>query len=547
MASILTSLCACSKPAVPVGPQEDNAPTFKVAMGIVDITPDRDVYLDGYEAHDETSLAKYPDNFTTDLKARILIVDNGADRLVFLNVEMIFSGAEFGSHTMSQYTRDAIAEICHTSHENILMSNTHTHQSYQILGDAEEERILEAVKAVYARLVPAKIGTTTVNTAFGMSRGGNYTANADEPYDSLMSIIRFDNAETGVPIGLIYAVPMHNTMFGNGPGLKIKHNLLNCEFTGYASRAIEASLAEKNPDFTAMHIDGFYGNATCYANGKYYAESLAEMEKNGKAFAREILAGYEQIETKRITGEIRTALVTDGIPTNKTDQEFRKQFGDYDDMPLYLTLGAFGEIGFVGVNFEPFSVLGSRLKAESPYRTLIPAGNVNGWKGYIPTKEVVAKHKKGFYQAECVPTKTPFDEDGEEAFYEKTLKAVCDLNGVALERIPFTDSGAQKVGKTTVYSYELTAPEALNKLVISFGQEARTDCADDFDLMVFDAKGEMVFSKNYKGNSVNYLGEFLDGVEVSKVTIAVRSRYQGSRASSSELAPQVYGIRFVKR
>ena len=549
MLSLLTSLCACGQldDVTPGNVEKDNSPTFKIAMAIADITPNRDVYLDGYEAHDASSLAKYPDNFTTDLKARILVVDNGTDRLVFVNLEMIFSGSGVGYNNLSEYALDAIAEACQTTRENVLLSNTHNHQANQFLGDVEEENILNAVKEAYARLAPAKIGTTTVNTEFGMSRGGNYTVDENEPYDSLMSIIRFDNAETGEPIGLIYSVPMHGTMFGNGPGLKAKHNLLNCEFTGYTSRAIEASMAEKNPNFAAMHINGFYGNATPFANGKYYAESEKEMAQNGAAFAKEILKGYNTIETKRVTGEIVTNLVKEGIPTNKTNQEFRKQFGDYDNMPLYVTLGAFGDIGFVGVNYEPFSIIGARLKAESPYRTLMPAGNVNGWNGYIPTKEVFAKYEKGVVQAECGPSKSPFDADGEEAFYTKVLDSVCDMAGVTLERVPMEKTGVQDMGKTAVYTYELSGGATLDKLVISFGQDLRTDCAQDFDLMAFNSAGEMVFSKTYEGSTVNYLGEFLDGAEVAKVTLAVRTRYGSGKEGVAELDPQLYGIQFTAK
>ena len=425
--SIAVSFCACGQMEDPL---QEEPPTFQVAMAVVDITPDYDVYLDGYENHDEWSLAKYRDNFTTDLNARILIVDNGTDRLVFLNFEMVFAGAEFTSTNMSVETLEAIAEACQTNKDNVLFSNTHNHQANMKLGEREEKNVLQAVKAAYARLTPAKIGSTTVNTQFGMSRGGNYTANENEPYDSLMSIIRFDNAETGEPIGLIYSVPMHGTMFGNGPDLRVRHNLLNCEFTGYTSRAIEASMAEENAFFTAMHVNGFYGNATPYANGKYYADSLEEMQSNGQAFAKEILAGYQTIETKRMTGSIKTDLVLDELTFDTNDQLVRWEYGRDGVIPMRVKVGAFGNIGYVGVNFEPFSIIGARLKAESPYRTLMLAGAVNGGNGYIPTKEVFAKQAMGIYQGECLPNKTPFNAETEEIFYTKVLDAVCNLADV---------------------------------------------------------------------------------------------------------------------
>lgn len=540
--SVLLSLCACTQPEEPA---QEQPPAFRVAMAVADITPDYDVYLDGYENHDEWSLAKYPDNFTTDLNARILIVDNGTDRLVFLNFEMVFAGAEFTGNNLSVETLEAIAEVCQTKKENVLFSNTHNHQANMKLGEQEEGNLLQAVKEAYARLAVAKIGTTAVNTEFGMSRGGNYTVNEQEPYDSLMSVIRFDNAQTGEPIGLIYSVPMHGTMFGNGPDLRVRHNLLNCEFTGYTSRAIEESMAADNPFFTAMHMNGFFGNATPYANGKYYADSLEEMQSNGQAFAEEILAGYHKIETKLMSGSIETELVLDELTFDTNDQLVRWEYGRDGVIPMRVKVGAFGDIGYVGVNFEPFSIIGARLKAESPYRTLLLAGAVNGGNGYIPTKEVFAKEAMGIYQGECLPNKTPFNADTEEIFYNKVLGAVCDLADVTPERFYMESDGVKAMGTSAVYMYTLNEPTSLDKLVISFGQNLRTDCAQDFDLMVFNADGKMVFSKTYEGNTVNYLGEFLDGAEVATVTVAVRSRYGSGKNGILELDPQLYGIRFT--
>ena len=63
--------------------------------------------------------------------------------------------------------------------------------------------------------------------------------------------------------------------------------------------------------------------------------------------------------------------------------------------------------------------------------------------------------------------------------------------------------------------------------------------------MVFNAAGEKVFSKSYEGSTVNYLGEFLDGAEVTKVTLAVRTRYGTGKDGVGELNPQLYGIQFT--
>ena len=45
----------------------------------------------------------------------------------------------------------------------------------------------------------------------------------------------------------------------------------------------------------------------------------------------------------------------------------------------------------------------------------------------------------------------------------------------------------------------------------------------------------------------NYLGEFLDGAEVAKVTLAVRTRYGSGKEGVAELDPQLYGIQFTAK
>ena len=214
---------------------------------------------------------------------------------------------------------------------------------------------------------------------------------------------------------------------------------------------------------------------------------------------------------------------------------------------MRVKVGAFGDIGYVGVNFEPFSIIGARLKAESPYRTLLPAGAVNGGNGYIPTKEVFAKQAMGIYQGECVPSKTPFNADTEEVFYAKVLDAVCDLAEVKLERVALKQTDLKDMGAAAVYMYTLETPVKLDKLVVSFGQNLRTDCAQDFELTAYNATGDKVYSKTYEGSTVNYLGEFLDEKEVDTVTLVVYSRYGSGKVGILELNPQLYGIRFIEK
>ena len=181
-------------------------------------------------------------------------------------------------------------------------------------------------------------------------------------------------------------------------------------------------------------------------------------------------------------------------------------------MPLYMSVAAFEDIEFIGVNYEPFSIIGARLKAEAPFETVLPASNVHGWRGYIPTKETYESHAV-IGEAECSPGKTPFDASAEEVLYEKALNALCDLAGVSLTRIPFQRDQSQD--GTGVVAFSLENAQAMDRLVISFGQQARIDCASEFEVFVFDEAGDLCKSESFTNNSVNYLGINLDDKSLS--------------------------------
>lgn len=534
LATVL-SLCACGA--------QKTAATYRVAMAVADITPDRDVYLQGYEPEGPKSMANYPQDFTSDINARVLIVDNGEDRMVLLHMEIISSSAGAGDYNISEEAVDAIATICGTTSDKVLLSNSHSHQSYMHLTQREEKSIIEAVKAASQRLVPAKIGVSQVCTKFGISRGSDYSIDKTQPYDSLMDVIRFDNALTGEPIGCIYAVPMHNTMFGNGT--EVNHDKLSCEFTGYASRAVEAAMAEQNPNFVAMHVNGFYGNAGPYIDGRWRAGTAEKLQENGATFGQEILEAFNNTQTVPALGTITTADAEGTLPIRP---DYQGNFGDLDEMPLVVTMGAFGDIAYVGVNYEPYSVLAAKLKAESPYKVLMPASIINGWKGYLPTEEAVALHEGGDYQAECGHDKSPFDEAAEKPFYNQVLTAVCNMAGVSLNRVASTAGAVQTQEGNAVYTFTMEEATELDKLVISFGQSARTDCAMDFTLQALNANGKEVWSQSYSGNSTNYRGEFMDGAEVATVVMTVSTRFgsdmEPTTEGIAELQPQVWGICF---
>lgn len=51
----------------------------------------------------------------------------------------------------------------------------------------------------------------------------------------------------------------------------------------------------------------------------------------------------------------------------------------------------FGNVAFVGLPGEPFTDIGGRIKARSPFAMTIPCCNTNGSEGYFPTDDALTE------------------------------------------------------------------------------------------------------------------------------------------------------------
>ena len=533
---------------------------MRAAMRKVDITPTHDVYTDGYSP----SLAKYPENFNSDLMARILVIEDDSTRAVHLNLEIVYAGFGFN---LTEKFRDDIAAACDTTPDQIIVSNTHNHQAMPTLDADQENKIINTAREMCKHLAPVAIGADIIGTKYGTSRSPNYNIDPDGPYDNAMTVIRFDNADTNEPMGLIYSVPIHNTMYGNGPGNKEHWDQFTCEFTGYTSRYIERAKKSDNENFTAMHINGFYGNSGPLYNDLYYATTIPELKTAGEALGAEVLGCYENIVSEMSSGSVYSGYSEDRmLRTNPVDRRFVEHFRHaeafppkfvpsanddfpvkivtsvYDAFPVKIVTSVFGECIFVGVNYEAFSITGAHLKAESPYRYVLPAANVNGWWGYIPTKEVF---NNGRFEKECQPWKTGFTEDTEALFYSYLIDTVCQERGVSLSRTPSTPSQPVSEDGCVVYSFDFSEEITPDKLVVSFGQKARSDCASRFSLELYDNKGSFVHKETVSDNSVNYLGFFLENVSFSQAKVIVEEVYGGG--DINRLPISVHGVHFTKK
>jgi hypothetical protein len=56
---------------------------------------------------------------------------------------------------------------------------------------------------------------------------------------------------------------------------------------------------------------------------------------------------------------------------------------------LNIVCVGFGDVAFVGLPGEPFTEIGRRIKAGSPFAMTIPCCNANGSEGYLPTDDAL--------------------------------------------------------------------------------------------------------------------------------------------------------------
>ena len=512
---------------------------LRAAMAATDITPSCDVYLEGYEEHGELSLAHCPQDFTSDLKARVLILDNGEDRLVMVNLELLFADVKYQYGTLSDTFSDKVAAICGTVPGNVLLSNTHTHHAPRQLAFDQEERILQAVQQAYDRLTPAVIRVGCVHTAFGVSRSRDYGIDVTRAYDDALTVLRVDAAD-GTSIGLAFNVPIHNTLYGHGPDLKKNRHLLNCEFTGYACRYLESQLGD---DFVAMHINGFYGNSGPIFRGEYYAPTLEDLKQAGADFGKEIQVGWENADQLLQAGPAVFTFREGLLATSQDNRAFAPCFGDFDREQVLIHAGAFGELATVAVNYEPFSMIGARLKAEAPFKTLLPAAGM-GWRGYIPTKETWQANKLQ-KEVECQPIKTPLTESAEEEFYSMLLQTVCDLKNVTSKRTEAEYVKTQRNYSAVDYLFRFTAPVQADKLVVSFGQFSRTDCASRFTITAGNANWEQNWQ--ISDFSAGYLGVFPENTSVEWIRLSVEERYLYGTNGIDRLSPVIWAVSYDRK
>jgi len=93
--------------------------------------------------------------------------------------------------------------------------------------------------------------------------------------------------------------------------------------------------------------------------------------------------------------------------------------------PLEIVVARFGDVGFVGMPFEPFVETGLKIKREAALPYVLTCGYTDGSYGYIPDADGVddLEYMSGSYRYR--QERPPYKAPGGDACAEEALKIIC--------------------------------------------------------------------------------------------------------------------------
>ena len=353
----------------------------------VDITPAADAALQmsGYGGRTEGHKGIH-DN----LYARAVVLDDGASLAAIVTADVIGF-----SHALWDKISGRIAQETGIPRENILLAGVHTHGAPALAGlygggtDEKrvaytakvEEGVLEAVRQAKASLQPARFGAgegkayVSINrrarTADGTIRLG---FNPEGPSDKTVAVVKFETL-SGEPIAIFSNYAVHGVAMG-------QRNLeITGDVPGATSRFVEQHYGGK---VVAPWTSGAAGDQnTIYGPGTEFGP-VADL---GRVLGEEVIRVAGEIKTSprvALRGAQRVVNCPGQRAVARPRPDRGYDFQDADPVAIRLSLLMVNHVALAGVSGEVLSMIGQRLKKESPFAHTIMVTHCNGSSGYLP-------------------------------------------------------------------------------------------------------------------------------------------------------------------
>jgi hypothetical protein len=313
-----------------------------------------------------------------------------------------------------------IEEETSISQERLLLVATHTHGAPTLRYGVEEgdpaqvdytldleKQVLRAVKIARENLEPVRVSQGKGRANINMNRrartdvGGWWLGyNPDGPSDKTVHVIKVDSTN-GKPLALLVNYGVHGTVMGQD----------NREVTGDLP-GVTANLVEEylGNGAVALWTSGTAGDQSpIYRWKEDFDDSMGSLMTLGRILSEEVIrvaAEAAPVKGASIRGARETVMCPGQKrigPVFQRDDDY--QFEDADPVEIRLSLLMINNIAIAGVSGELFTLVGQRVKEESPYSSTMVVTHCNGSAaGYLPDDEAydqvsyeisVAKVKRG--------------------------------------------------------------------------------------------------------------------------------------------------------
>lgn len=392
---------------------------LRVGAARIDITPSPDALPSPYRG------------ILDPVYARAIVIDNGDVELALVTVDVISLNDASFSRVSAEVER-----ATGIPRDRQLIAGTGTHSvpsGGPGQGDAPspvmgliESRVVEAVVSAQARLRPARMtfgeGLSWINVQRDRIdpetrrwwEGPDY----EGPSDKSVGVLSFTETD-GTPIAAYYNYGVFNVITG-------MLDLVSGDVSGAASRYIEEATGE---DFVAAFALGAHGDQNpIFFNQTFELRELriqdyaargediriampppggVGLDRSNPRVARlmdqqrqvnsalGLMLGEEVLRVMRDSPPgvaqapihvARGETVCPGrIRTNEGRGGVAGTYRDGDPVVVRYGLTLIGDVAIGSVNGAPYSQIGSRLKAESPFTRTMLLTRANGYVGYMPT------------------------------------------------------------------------------------------------------------------------------------------------------------------
>jgi len=412
-------LAACALAGViSATPSIGQAGQFRAAVVKTDITPDKSVWLLGYEPRQSTGVHDR-------LYLRIVAMDDG-------NTQFYLIASDICEISPSLYDELATRVQSETGIKPMQLwwTTTHTHSAPEVgppglsgtfLGERYqhdhnseytawlEQQIIDGIKQARANLAPARLGIGWGMAYANINRRGRNEEgpaflglNPDGPTDRRIGLIRLEKAD-GSLLALVANYAMHGTVLGP------QSLLISGDAPG-----IVAQYVEEKVGVPVLYVQGAAGDmAPIY--------SVYPDFKSGHLDQFQVLLGDKILAANREIGpttpDVRLSLAEEVVESPR-----KAGMGWAPDLAKYARTTSTGQqmirmpIRFLQINndiaiwsapIELFCEVAMRAREQSPYPYTLYFGYCNGLLDYLPSR---AEFAYGGYEVDV----SPFTEQGED-------------------------------------------------------------------------------------------------------------------------------------